>query len=235
MIRRKLLFGGLLVVVSLAIAVVAGRAQASPVGGVHNPNGVVPRAAAPSIPTPSSTIFSNLGVGGAYNEAGWWCVTDVLSAPDFGCGKPFTTANGFVGNGSRVTQIDVALGWDKGSNNATVKLAADDGSGGGVFGFGLPGQILGSWSVASQPPIGSCCVVTTVRISPSIPVGAGKRYWVIVAPGPSFFHTTSDGWNFNVFDAGGPVAQDNGAGFFGFNNVQGAFDVLSCSKLCKVT
>jgi len=231
MIRKRLLLGGLLVVASLTIALVAGSAQASPSRGMTN---AAPHAAAPSIPTPSYAIFSNLGAGGAYQFFDAWCVTDVLAAPTNGCGHPFTTANGFVGNGTRLTQIDVALTNDNGPNNATVMLAQDDGSG-GPNAFGLPGAVIRSWSVASQPPFGGCCAVTSVTASPSIPVGNGKRYWVVVAPGPNIQTTTSDAWNWNVFDSGGPTAQNHGAGWFRTDAVQGAFDVLACPKICKVT
>jgi hypothetical protein len=134
-----------------------------------------------------------------------------------------------------VTQIDVALTNGAGANNATIKLARDDGSG-GPSAFGLPGAVIGSWSVASQPPFGGCCTVTTVMISPSIPVGAGKRYWVIAEPGPNFFKTTVDIWNFNEFFDGGPSALAlNGTGWFRADLYQGAFDVLACPKVCKVT
>jgi hypothetical protein len=236
--RRKLAALGVLGT-ALVIGVVAGLAQASHASPPANAqSGALPvhhfakqSAAAPLAPLGSQVIFSNLGPGGAYASEGW-CVTDInaLVIPPDSCGYPYTTANAFTGNGGRVTQIDLGLVYDGGTNNATVSLAADDG-------FGEPGQILGSWPVANQPPYHSCCSLTTVHVSPSMPVGAGRTYWVIVSPGPNANQDTSDVWDANYYGDFGYFAQsqDGGATWSTYYGGQSAFDVIGCSKLCKVT
>jgi hypothetical protein len=129
-----------------------------------------------------------------------------------------------------VTQIKIALtNVAPSTNNATIQLAADN--------AGVPGAILGSWSVAQQPPFGGCCALTTVNVSPSIPVGYGKHYWVIANPGPNAFQNTEDGWNLTYNLSGGNVSfNSTGTGYTWetFYTYAVAMQVLGCGKLCGV-
>ncbi len=141
----------------------------------------------------------------------------------------FENANAFTpSTGSQITRIDLALTNVSGTNNATVELARDNG--------GLPGAVIRSWSVAGQPPFGGCCTVTTINVSPLIPVGAGHQYWLIAIAGPNVLNDTWDAWNFTYNGAStGPVMSWNGATWIdNTGSPSSAFDVLGCGKLCKV-
>jgi len=231
--RTTRLLAPALLVALAAIAALTGRAQASAthpaqahLGGVVHVQSS--GAAGAAFATPNQVIFNNLGPGGAYDGGNGWCVNDT-AAGGGGCGLgPYQKFAGrFTGDGSRVTQIDLALTHWSGTNNATIELAADGG--------GVPGTVLASWSVANQAPFGSCCVLTTVLASPSIPVGAGRYYWVVAIAGPSITHTGSDVWNWTYGDPNGPTAFNQGGGWIPYGGPTVGFDVLGCAKLCKVT
>jgi len=214
-VTRRLL--SVLVVTGLAAAgVVAGRAQAS----VH----VASRPSTVSSST-ASVIYSNLGPGGAYYPYDGWCVHGDVSAGV--CTGYQKVAMPFTGNGGTVTQIDLALTNSGGTNNATVQLVRDE--------AGVPGAVLGSWSVANQPPLGGCCALTTIHVSPTIPVGAGKKYWVVAGPGPNNQDDTADVWNWNSQLSTGTYAYNNGSGWTTAQSPVSAFDVLGCGKLCRVS
>jgi hypothetical protein len=235
MFRRRLVGAAAVACIAAVIGVVAAGAQAS--APVRDTNGAAakagPNGAAPNnAVSPNQVIFSNLGAGNAYDTVLGWCVTGLTSAPADGCGGSLQRwiGSAFTGNGGNVTQIDVALTYDNGTNGATVQLAADNGS-------GLPGNVLRSWSVSGQPPVGTCCGLTTLTVSPSIPVGSGKTYWVVVKPAGT---STSDLWDENTVGDYGPVAGNhNGSGWFSEGppsaTLRGAFDVLGCAKICRVS
>jgi hypothetical protein len=232
MIRRKLLLVGLLVVASAAIAFVGGRAQAA--RPVPPEVGSAPVAAAKPEPrlsagkakptaklsatASSAVIYDNLGPGNSYSLPGGWCIDGTAA----GCGVFAVEAMPFVGNGGRVTQIDLGLTYFGGTNAAIVQLSADSG--------GLPGMVLRSWTVEGMPFYGTCCEVTTVTASPSIPVRAGKQYWVAVLPSAD---DTSEVWNWTADDLQGPFASDLGSGWSSYFDHVSAFRVLGCNKLCK--
>jgi hypothetical protein len=220
---------GLVVVVaaaaglSLAATAGAGTRTAVPAGAITT----APRAGAPAVgaalPVASQTIFSNFGPGRSYDCCSAWDVSEA------GTGFLFETANGFTPSaGGQISRIDIALSNLTGTNNATVELAQDSG--------GLPGAVIRSWSVAGQPPFGSCCAVTTINVSPLIPVGAGHQYWLIAIAGPNVQNDTFDTWNFTYNDANtGPIMQWDGTTWIDrAPNPSGAFDILGCGKLCKV-
>jgi hypothetical protein len=178
---------------------------------------------APAAPSTLVTIFNNFGPGYAYYCCSGWAVSEP------GAGGPVNSAMPFPsGAGGYVSQIDVALGHVIGANNATIRLARDNGS-------GLPGTVLRSWSVAGQPNLGTCCTVATIGVSPLVSLQPGKQYWLIAEAGPNGANDTLDGWNFNSVGDNGGGAQDSGSGYVFFpGNPRGAFDVLGCGKLCKV-
>jgi len=230
MIRRTLLLVGLLVGAGAAIALLGGRAQAA--RPVPPKVGSAPVAAAKpkprlsagstkaeaSVGAPRAVIYDNLGPDNSYSLPGGWCIDGTAA----GCGVFAVEAMPFVGNGGRVTQIDLALTYFGGTNAAIVQLAADDG--------GLPGTVLRSWTVEGMPFYGTCCEVTTVTASPSIPVRAGTQYWVAVLP---FAADTSEVWNWTTDDLQGSFASDLGSGWGPYFDHVSAFRVLGCQKLCK--
>ena len=215
-------------------AVVAGLGVASAAGAsskVSAPKftttraagGVADSAAGSSLVFGSVVIFSNLGPGGSYSCCVGWTVSESASVVGFQrVATPFTPTSG-----AQVTRIDVALGHLTGTNNATVQLAADNG--------GLPGAILRTWLVFGQPALGTCCTLTTVNTGTLVPVGAGRQYWVIVTAGPNVANDTWDAWNWNSVGDSGTFAFDTGSGWALAGATRGAFDVIGCSKLCKVT
>jgi hypothetical protein len=178
-----------------------------------------------SLPIGSVVIHNNFGPSYGYNCCTGWTASESGSAPGL-----YRAANAFVpATSAWVTQIDVALSNNSGTNNATISLASDNG--------GVPGTILGSWSVANQPHFGSlsCCVVATVHTSRMIPLGAGGQFWLIVDGGPNVANNTWDAWNWNTTGDTGLDAYNHGAGWV-LQPAQtlGAFDVIGCAKLCRV-
>jgi hypothetical protein len=219
MIRSRLLLTGLLAVAVAAIALVGGQARAAsptpPRVGAAPPKASVAR---PAVTGSSTVIYDNLGPANNYEQFQGWCI-DGTAAP---CGVFALIAQPFTGNGGRLTQIDLALTHYGGTNAATVELHADS--------AGLPGELLRTWSVTDLPPYGSCCPVTSLAASPSIPVGTGKVYWIVVTPGAD---DTSVVWNWNTQGAAGTWADDLGSGWSPFTGILSAYRVLGCSKLCK--
>jgi hypothetical protein len=213
-------------------AVVAGLGLTSAAGASSSDRAitrVLPLAGASTsstvsaLPLGSVLIYSNLGAGNNYNSGIGWTVSESGSPPGF-----FRVATSFVpSSGAQVTQIDLALGHVSGTNNATIRLAQDNGA-------GLPGAILGTFSVFLQPTFGTCCTLTTVHTN-LIPVGAGHKYWVIATAGPNGTNNTWDAWNFNTTGVTSTTASDGGSGFVvQVGDPSGAFDVIGCAKLCKV-
>ena len=207
-------------------AAVAGLGIASAAGATGTPwitrTTAAPgaRTSAPALPSGAFYIYDNFGPGNAYDCCNGWTVSESGSIPGY-----FTSAMSFVPSSSaQVTQIDLALGHVTGTDNATIELARDNG--------GDPGTVLGSWSVAGQPTFGSCCTVTTVHTG-LVPVGAGRTYWVLAIAGPNGSNDTWDAWNFNTTGAVGGAIY-NGT-WFHYGNPTGAFDVIGCGKICKVS
>lgn len=224
MVKRLLAATSLLVGLSFVIALVAASAQGGSRGPASVPGMTVPvaKGAAPAAPTSSSVIFSNLGPGGTYYAGDGWCVEPNAG----GCGPYQAVAMPFTPSaGNQVTQIDLGLTHYSGTNDAVIKLQQDNG--------GVPGTVLGSWPVAGQPPFGSCCGLTTIHVSPTIPVGAGRTYWVVAYPGVGTAPT--DVWNWSSYLYGTTFAIDQGGGWFDVYDYASAFDVLGCGKLCKVS
>jgi hypothetical protein len=210
----------------VAIGVVAGRAQASSPApraptSAKSAAASVPAAQAPSPQFASNTVFfSNLGPGGSFDPTGW-CVTGATA----GCGSRFDEAMPFYPSVSGiVTQIYAGVTNVAGPNAALVQLAQDNN--------GVPGAILAGGYVFGSPPFGSTCCAGSISISPSVPIGYGHRYWVIVRAATSM---TFDAWNWSYY--GGTTAFAYSVNGTTWNSSFGAissFAVIGCSKLCKV-
>jgi hypothetical protein len=61
---------------------------------------------------------------------------------------------------------------------------------------GVPGAILAGGTVFNSPGIGSTCCVGSISVSPSVPIGAGPKYWIIARAATS---TTFNGWNWSCY------------------------------------
>jgi hypothetical protein len=164
-------------------------------------------------------FFSNLGPGSSFQSDGW-CV----SGPASSCGSRFDEAMSFVPSvNGRVTRIDIGLTNFSGPNSATVLLAQDNG--------GVPGHVLGQWAVSGQPPFGSTtCCPTTIILPATVPIGAGRTYWVIARAGTT---TTNDGWNWNYYGTVGTYAYStNGSNWSTSYDTISAFAVIGCTGAC---
>jgi hypothetical protein len=131
-------------------------------------------------PTPikaGTTIFSDLGPGGAYNPSGPggpWCVTGANSPS---CGpetlrkvaSPFTPSANY-----NLTQVDMALQFFGGTNEVLVTLETDSG--------GAPsGTALASWSLSNIPAYtgSACCALQTQTFSAPL-TGARRNPWKLL-------------------------------------------------------
>lgn len=223
--RRQV--GALALVLALAgAALVVGRAQASAPAPLAPTSakgiaGSGPGARAPATSPQlgsNAVLFSNLGPGGSFSSTGWDVSGSASGAGRFDEAMRFTPYTS-----GRVTRIDIAVTNFAGPNGAFVSLAQDSG--------GVPGTVLGSWLIVNQPAYGSTCCATSITVSQSIPVGAGHTYWLIAAAATT---TTWDAWSWNYYGDTDTFAYNQGSGWnYAFGPV-GGFDLIGCSKLCKV-
>lgn len=208
---KSLTKGRLACAVLVAAVAVLGVASAAAASGT-------PWISSPTLPRGAFYIYDNFGPGHSYFCCQGWAVSEPNGIGSFSSAMSFTPSSS-----AHVAQIDLALEHVFGTNNATIELARDNG--------GIPGSVLGSWSVAGQPDAGTCCKVTAVHTSP-IPVNAGQTYWVVAIAGPNPADNTFDVWNWNTT---GPTGGDfyDGTIWYQYGDPTGAFDVIGCGKICK--
>jgi len=170
-------------------------------------------------PAQADIIFSDFGPGyGFYTGAGWlisgvnssWGLNTV--AMDFTPGATYT-----------LTQIDVAVGWDSGTNGVTLSLN-DSVS-------GLPGVALETWNLTGLLRDG--VAIDTVTPLTRINLVAGTQYWIVAAG----LSDTMAGWSWNDIGETGNLAADLGSsGWRSYSGMrQGAFDVLGSSSSSSST
>jgi hypothetical protein len=166
-----------------------GAAQASSSPAPLSPKNAPAAAGGPVVQSPSpqfatnTVFFSNVGPGGSFSSTAW-CVSGATSP----CGRFDEAMPFFPSVSGLVTQIYVGLVNVSGTNAALVQLAQDNG--------GVPGAILASGGIAGSPHIGATCCVGSISVSPSVPIGYGHRYWIIVRPAAS---NTYSGWNWSYY------------------------------------
>lgn len=107
-----------------------------------------------------------------------------------------------------VTEIDLAIGWVRGTNDVNVMLAADNEK-------TLPGSILASWSLTNLPTFGTLYAPESILVTNGLTLNANVRYWLIISPGAS---DTWAAWNRNATDAGGVDAFSLGGTGFGLGD-----------------
>jgi hypothetical protein len=71
-----------------------------------------------------------------------------------------------------VTQIEVALSIQGGTNDLVLSLNNDAG--------GQPGTAIRTWDLQSLPAAGTCCATEVKKDGAGISVTAGTQYWVMV-------------------------------------------------------
>jgi outer membrane protein assembly factor BamB len=147
------------------------------------PLGILALATAAAItPAGAATIYDTM-------KDGFQCCMAWDVNAGFIPGAEFTSPGNFS-----VTQINVALIYNSGTNGATISLLATGPS-------GAPGTALGSWSVSGQPTGGNG-PLTTVSGIEGVDLLAGHNYFLQISPGDA---TTSDAWSFSNDTTGAPL------------------------------
>jgi hypothetical protein len=162
----------------------------------------------------ADAIFNDFGPG--YGTAlGGYCVDGFSASPI--CSSLPTGSIGlapgalFVSSGNfDVTQIDVSLSYDGGTNSAVISLFSDASD--------APGALLGSWAVSGQPD--NPLPITTVSGISGVTLTSGASYFLEISPGGT---ETQDGWNYNGLSETGEVYDPP---YGGLDLTLPAFDVL---------
>ena len=176
--------------------------------------GLIVGATADAATSYADVIFSNLGAGNSY----YCCGGSTVSGPSSFSNSYAAQGEGFTSPGHyNITQINIALTNASGTNGAYISLWTNVG--------GLPGAILGNWTVTNLPQFGTTSnTLATISDITGITLTVGGSYYRIAEPIAS---DTLDVWNDNVTGAGGPHVQDTGAGFVNTCCApNGAYEVL---------
>ena len=153
----------------------------------------------------ADTIYTNLGPLSSYN----CCIGKWAQA------MPFTVP---AGPGYSLTQIEIAMTWESGTNSTLLRLMTDS--------LGLPGSTLASWTFGPFPIFGT---VTTIQPSQTISgitgitLSGGTQYWLApFTPTPS-----NTPWQYNNTGQVGAQAQsgDGGSTWSPDQGTLGAFAV----------
>jgi len=148
------------------------------------------------------TLYSNLGpANNAYYDADGWLVT----GPNSALGEsqwiaiPFT-----LSVNATVTALQAAVGYDgSGRNVFFLGVYSDNG--------GVVGDQLASGTVSNAPNFGTCCALSTAKMTPSVKVTAGTQYWMVAytsnsGAGSDFYgawaFAINDHFDYNVESAG---------------------------------
>jgi hypothetical protein len=220
MTTKKMFVRSALVVAVLAVA----SATALAVGPHRVGNGEGAQQAVPvnreaSVASESvpglSTIYSNLGTGSDPFDPNAGLS---ISGPDSGFGSENWVAMPFTAPASvQVAEIALGAGYVSGTNQVVVTLYQGSG--------GLPGSVLGSWTMSNLSQFGGSgipclwiiegCPQPCVYCDPGIGIflTKGTQYWIGLSTGTtdqSFWGI----WNFNAGLTSGTLATDvNGAGW----------------------
>ena len=177
--------------------------------GLFQINAVVPAGLA----TQTFPIFSDLAPS---NSGSGYCISGAATT---NCGpmtnrwiaSPFTAAGDFT-----LTQVDLSLGWNSGTNGAVIDLVTDE--------SGVPGTVvLASWTVSQLPPSEPTTLITLTPTA-AVTLNRGAKYWLVVKGAAS---DTLDFWSGNASGLTGTLTSlDEGASWNnGILNLS-AFDVL---------
>ena len=155
----------------------------------------------------ADTIYTNLGPLSSYN----CCIGKWAQA------MPFTVP---AGPGYSLTQIEIAMTWESGTNSTLLRLMTDS--------LGLPGSTLASWTFGPFPIFGT---VTTIQPSQTISgitgitLSGGTTYWLAAFPGDS---TTRAIWNLNnTLQTGNGAFSTDGGSTWPTGSDNGYIDTLS--------
>lgn len=189
------------------------------VAGGSNAGGTVSTAELYGPNNGNFTAFSDFGPGMSYSNTVGWCVS---GATTLNCGpatvrwvaSPFTPSGNFV-----LTQVDLPLVYNSGTNGAIVELVNDV--------DGLPGtSVLESWTLTNLPNTGVVSLVSTGDVT----LVGGIQYWLVATAQAG--DTLDFWWGDTLGLTGSQNSLDNGASWIPFTGVGSltAFDVLGTSS-----
>jgi hypothetical protein len=181
--------------------------------GTPSPNVVKPDHANDELTT---IIYSNFGHGDSYK----CCIGYTETGPTSG-EIPVIQAMAFTPTKGTylLLQLDLAIGYLKGTNGYKLELRADD--------EGQPGRTIASWEVKQLPVFGdtSTAVETIDALASAVELSKGHQYWLVPIANSNEWAE----WNFNSVSAkgNGAFSLDGGATWTILDyNPNGAFDVL---------
>ncbi|MBI5618619.1 MAG: VPLPA-CTERM sorting domain-containing protein [Gammaproteobacteria bacterium] len=160
-----------------------------------------------STPAFAAVVYDAIGPGNAYvqYQIGWQVNASFAPTVEFAASGNY-----------EVTQIDVLLVYDSGTNGATISLlTATTG--------GAPGDVLGSWGVSALPASGLGPLTTVYSIS-QVNLLAGQSYFLRIAPADA---TTNGAW---LFGANETTIYNGDALAYSSNNAP-AFRILGSSPV----
>jgi hypothetical protein len=150
--------------------------------------------ALPAISKADDIIYSNLGSPPSYD-----CCYGYTESGSLSREGAVLSAMGFTNNTGQnedLTQIDLADGFVSGTNSMTLDLYTDVG--------GVPGTLLGSWTVTGLPTFGSSNTeLDTVTGITGIVLQTGATYFLAPTVPDS---STWEAWNLNSNGQSGPYA-----------------------------
>jgi hypothetical protein len=165
-----------------------------------------------SMSASADIVFNSFGPGDSYDPVTAYAVSGATPPGLFENASAFTPSGNFT-----LTQIDVGIANDAGTNSVMLSLDSDSG--------GLPDGLIESWNLTGLPSFGSTSntVQTVTPVSP-VSLISGTQYWLVASPIAS---DTVDSWNRNSIGAFTPRALNTGSGFGSEGTeLAPAFDVL---------
>lgn len=121
---------------------------------------------------------------------------------------PFTPATD-----THLRRVFLAIGHAGGINRIDATLQEDDN--------GVPGKVIRAIKVEGFPELGTCCDTESIP-GKSLPLQAGKTYWIVATPKD----LSALAWNNTNTGDEGDGAFDTGSGWQTFTGMQSAFAVI---------
>jgi len=151
-----------------------------------------------------NVIFSNVGT--KYPKGLYFCCYgNTIAGSTSELGSQNWVAMGFTPAADTTTkEVDVGVGWFAGTNQVTVGLYEDNGS-------GAPGKKIKDKAVSGLQTGGGCCGLAVLKVAADLK--AGQQYWVTVTTEGA--NDTFGFWNFNSTDQidSVPIAVNTGSGW----------------------
>jgi hypothetical protein len=124
----------------------------------------------PAIPEGTVTIYSNLALSYSYYKTQGWTESGATS----GVHEAFIQAIAFKPRKGtyRLTQIDLAITYNSGTDGYTLELRGDD--------HGQPGRLIASWPVTGLPIFGASSMgLNTIKVNEHVILWNHVQYWLV--------------------------------------------------------